>query len=119
MRDEGLYLEDIVEAADCIKEFLAGVTRDEFLKSNLLRSAVLQKLMVIGEAAARVSPELRSRHPEIEGTKVVAFRNIAAHAYFSVDWNLTWSAATLDALLLRDQVANISSTDYPYDEGEE
>ena len=119
MRDEGLYLQDIVESADEIREFLGGASKDEFVRSSLLRSAVLQKLMVIGEAAARVSRELRERHPEIEWAKVVAFRNVAAHAYFAVDWNLVWNAAALEAPVLRDRVARIISTDYPYDEEEE
>jgi uncharacterized protein with HEPN domain len=35
------------------------------LESDLIGSAVVQKLAVIGEAAGRVSPELRSRHPQI------------------------------------------------------
>ena len=118
MRDEGLYLQDIVDSADEIKEFLGGASKDEFLSNNLLRSAVLQKLMVIGEAAARISRELRDRHPEIVWVKIVAFRNIAAHAYFAVDWNLVWNAAATEAPALREQVAETIATDYPYDEDE-
>jgi uncharacterized protein with HEPN domain len=65
MRHDGLYLNDIVEAADHIADFIAGVDFDGFQKSEMLRSAVVQKLAVIGEAAARVSEDLRSRHPEV------------------------------------------------------
>lgn len=53
MRREKLYLADIVEAADAVATFLAGVERDRFVHDDLLRSAVLQKLSIIGEAAAR------------------------------------------------------------------
>lgn len=118
MRDEGLYLQDIVESADEIGEFLGGVTKEGFLGSSLLRSAVLQKLMVIGEAASRLSPELRGTHPEIEWAKVIAFRNIAAHAYFAMDWNLVWNAAVLEAPVLRDLVAHIISDEYPGEDEE-
>ena len=62
MRREELYLSDIVEAADAIREFLAGIDRAAFLSSNLVQSAVLQKLIVIGEAAAKLSQEFRERH---------------------------------------------------------
>lgn len=44
--------------------------------------------MIIGEAAARLPKEFRDCHPEIPWVDIVAFRNIAVHAYFSVDWAL-------------------------------
>ena len=65
MRHEILYLTDIVEAADHISEFIAGTDFQAFQQSELLRSAVVQKLAVIGEAAARVSEELQTRQPEV------------------------------------------------------
>jgi len=52
MRPEVLYLTDIVEAADSIATFLNGVEREAFLTDELRQSAVLQKFIVIGEAAA-------------------------------------------------------------------
>jgi uncharacterized protein with HEPN domain len=63
MRREVLYLTDIVEAADAIARFMGGLSRDEFLHDELRQSAILQKLMVIGEAAAHLSPEFRAAHP--------------------------------------------------------
>jgi uncharacterized protein with HEPN domain len=112
MRREALYLTDIVEAAEAILQFLAGVERDTFLQDDLLRSAVLHKLTVIGEAAARLPAEFRQRHPEIEWADIVGFRNIAIHAYFAVEWSIVWVAATQDAPLLRDKVAQILAQEY-------
>jgi len=112
MRREELYLADIVEAADAVREFLAGVNRETFLGSDLLRSAVLHKLTVIGEAAARLPAGFRERHPEIEWADIVAFRNIAVHAYFAVEWPIVWVAATQDAPELGEKVAHILATDY-------
>jgi uncharacterized protein with HEPN domain len=39
--------------------------RQGFSGDDLIRSAVLQKLSVIGEAAARVSDDTRALYPEI------------------------------------------------------
>jgi uncharacterized protein with HEPN domain len=85
MRHDRLYLNDIVEAADHIAEFIAGADFQAFQGSEMLRSAVVQKLGVIGEAAARVSADLTSRHPEVPWPQIVAFRNILIHAYFGID----------------------------------
>ena len=93
MRPESLYLTDIVEAADAIRRFVEGVGREQFFLDELRQSAVLQKLIVIGEAAARLPMEFRRRHPEIEWVDIVGFRNIAVHDYFSVDWSIVWTTA--------------------------
>jgi uncharacterized protein with HEPN domain len=88
MRHERRYLTDIVEAADHIAEFVAGADFQTFQKSEILRSAVAQKLSIIGEAAARVSVELRARNTQTPWPQIIAFRNILVHAYFGIDWDL-------------------------------
>jgi uncharacterized protein with HEPN domain len=93
MRHETLYLTDIVEAADHIAEFIAEADFPIFQKSELLRSGVVQKLAIIGEAAARVSEELKARYPQVPWPQIIAFRNILIHAYFGIDWDVVWRAA--------------------------
>lgn len=112
MRREELYLKDIVQAADEIAEFIGSSAYDHFLGNNMLRSAVLQKLMIIGEAAAHVTKKLRERHPEIIWSDVVAFRNLAIHAYFSIDWSIVWQAAIKDAPELRAIISHILAEEY-------
>jgi len=112
MRREELYLSDIIEAADAIAGFLRSVEKADFLGNDLVRSAVLQKLLVIGEAAARLPKELRQRHPAIPWPDIIAFRNIAVHAYFSVDWPIVWVTAVRDVPELREMVASILAADY-------
>lgn len=87
MRSDRLYLVDIIEAADAIAAFISGVDAEHFPNNDLVRSAVLHKLTVIGEATARISMPLRARFPETPWADIVGFRNIAVHAYFSVDFH--------------------------------
>jgi uncharacterized protein with HEPN domain len=96
MRREDLYLSDILEAEDAIQKFLSGIDRNTFINSDLIRSAVLQKLTIIGEAAARIPKSFKEKHKDIEWADIVAFRNLAVHAYFSIDWSIVWTAATKD-----------------------
>lgn len=104
MRPERLYLIDIVEAADAIARFLADVDEETFMQDELRQSAVLQKVVVIGEAAARLPAEFKSRHPEIPWPDIVAFRNIAVHEYFAVDWRIVWITATQEVPELRRRI---------------
>jgi uncharacterized protein with HEPN domain len=112
-RGEALFLADIVEAADSVAAFLTNRTRDEFVDDDALRSAVLYKLIVIGEAARRLSIELRARHAEIPWPDLSGLRNRVAHGYFAVDWTIVWDTATQDLTKLRDQVAAILDTEFP------
>lgn len=95
MRREKLYLSDMLEAGHHIGQFLGNATKEAFVDSELLKSAVLQKLLVIGEAAARLTPELKRANPHIPWSDIVGFRNVAVHAYFSMDWDVVWATAAV------------------------
>ncbi len=74
---------------------------------KLRQSAVLQKLIVIGEAAARLPRAFIEKHSEIPWPDIIAFRNIAVHEYFAVDWRIVWVTATQDVPMLRRQIARL------------
>jgi len=112
MRREELYLTDIIEAADAIQRFLVDVGQNTFFRNELLQSAVLQKLMIIGEAASRLSKEFRDKHPEIEWEDIIGFRNIVVHAYFAVEWSIVWVAATQEAPELKRKITDILAKEY-------
>ena len=105
MRREKLYLKDIVEAADSIEEFLANVTREAFIESDLLRSAVLHKLTIIGEAASRIPRDFANQFPKVEWAEISGFRNIAVHQYFAIDWNIVWVGRRCGGGLYRVDIA--------------
>jgi uncharacterized protein with HEPN domain len=49
---------------------------------------------VIGEAAAQISEETRTRAPEIPWTKIVGLRNLIAHEYFRIDLEVVRAIVT-------------------------
>ncbi len=112
MRREELYLRDIVEASDAVASFLVGISREQFLQNDLLRSAVLQKLMIMGEAAAHVSDALRDKYPQVPWRRIVSFRNYAVHEYFGMNWGYAWVAATEDVTLLRESVLAVLQAEF-------
>lgn len=113
MRREHLYLQDIVEACDMIQTFLGGLDASTFLTSELHKAATLQKLTVIGEAAARLPQAFREAYRQVEWRDIVAFRNIAVHAYFAVQWDIVWATAHDDVPVLRRQVMEILRAETP------
>ena len=108
MRPERLYLQDILDACDAIERFLLRTTETAFAQDELVQSAVLQKLIVIGEAAARLPRSFTEQHSHIEWADIVAFRNIADE-YFAVDWSIVWITATEDVPALREKIQRLLS----------
>jgi len=107
MRSEQQYLTDIVEAADAIVRFMVDTDREAFLTNELRQSAVMQKIGVIGEAAGKVSPELRAQYPDVEWPNIVGMRNILVHSYFSIKQDIIWQTATQAVPDLREKIAHI------------
>jgi uncharacterized protein with HEPN domain len=112
MRREILYLHDIVEAVEALERFTVGRAKDEFEADDLLLSAVTHKLIIIGEAAARISSEVRRRRPQVAWQDIIGLRNVAVHGYFDLDLATIWATATQDAPVLRQQILEILRTDY-------
>jgi uncharacterized protein with HEPN domain len=113
MRDEKVYLQDIIEAVEAIERFLENVREEDFASSDLLKSAVLFKLSTIGEASTHISAEVRSRYPQVEWKEIIGFRNFAIHAYFSLNQKIVWTTATKDTAVLKKQILEILRNEFP------
>ena len=105
MRRDQQRLTDIVEALDWIARAIAGRTEADFLGDETLCYAVAQKLPIVGEAVARLSPEVTTRYNSVPWPDIVGLRNILVHEYFGIHWPLVWQTATDHAPALGAQVA--------------
>ena len=103
----------MVEAAAAAMTFVQDVDETVFLASDLIQSGVLQKLLVIGEAAGRVSSEIRARWPDVPWRSVTGFHNITIHAYFEVDWQIVWRIATTALRELQEQLTELLRAEFP------
>ena len=110
MRREQQRLTDIIGALDWIAK--AGRTEEGFLADETLCYAVAQKLTIIGEAVARLSPDLTSRYDSVPWPDIVGLRNILVHEYFGIYWPLVWQTAVDHAPLLRDQITGILAKEF-------
>jgi len=65
--DESVYMRHIIDAIARIEEYLHGVDEETFRRNHLIQDGVIRQVEIIGEAAKRLSPELRSKYPHIPG----------------------------------------------------
>ena len=84
------YLLDILEAAKLATSYIDKMSIEEFLEDTQCQDAVISRFEIIGEAARRISDEIKAEHPEIPWFEIVGMRNIMIHEYDDVDmvvWN--------------------------------
>ncbi len=84
------YLLDILEAARLAIAYLAGKTREEFLRDTQCQDAVIRRLEIIGEAARRLSEEARITLPHLPWAAIIGMRNLMIHQYDDVDLMVVW-----------------------------
>ena len=85
-----LRLLDMRDAAEKARRFAKGRTRADLEDDEMLQSALVREVMVIGEAANHVSEETRALAPDIDWGKIVGMRNELVHAYWRIDYDVLW-----------------------------
>lgn len=105
-RDSKLYLEDIIDSAHAIKEFVEGMNFEEFIQDRKTYSATIREYIVIGEAVTALIGSLEEQFPQYPWRMVKDFRNFVIHEYFGVDAKIVWDLTHLE---LDELVANIKN----------
>jgi uncharacterized protein with HEPN domain len=90
-----VYIEIALLALQRVPKFLAERSLQAYLSDELCQSAVERQLEIAGDALGqlrKLDAELFARVPE--GALIVAFRNVLAHGYATLDHGRVYDAAT-------------------------
>lgn len=113
MQREALYVADLVENARAVQKYLGGVSRERWDADQMLRDAVLYRMLLLGEISSSLPDELRDRYPDVAWRQIRAFRNLAVHRYFGVDWAVVWKIAREEPAVLEKQALGILRAEFP------
>jgi uncharacterized protein with HEPN domain len=84
------FLLDMLQSAELIVNYTRQCSKDEFLGNVQLQDSVIRRLLVIAEAARRVSEATRQTLPNISWQEINGMRNRLVHEYDDVNLNIVW-----------------------------
>lgn len=101
-------IEEILYAIFHIEDYLKTISSlEELLENNLIYDAVQMNFILIGEAAKRISQEMKTKNPEIDWKGIIGYRNFVVHEYFGVDIKVLWGAITYEIPKLKSELQKI------------
>ncbi|MEX0271079.1 DUF86 domain-containing protein [Leptolyngbyaceae cyanobacterium UHCC 1019] len=90
------FLLDMLQSAELILTYTAQCSKDEFVANVQLQDSVIRRLLVIAEAARRVSDATRQALPNISWQEINGMRNRLVHEYDDANLNIVWNVVQFE-----------------------
>ncbi|MEK7451781.1 MAG: DUF86 domain-containing protein [Patescibacteria group bacterium] len=107
MKDVVIYLDDILESIDRIRQYIQGKTVQEFDDDLAAQDAVARRLEIIGEAVKHLPLSVRKAHSEIPWKQIAGMRDILIHEYAGVSVKTIWNTAKKNLTPLQKMIQKI------------
>ncbi|HNR30108.1 MAG TPA: DUF86 domain-containing protein [Candidatus Hydrogenedentes bacterium] len=88
---EMAWLWDMLDAARTAVAFTQDLRFEAFLEDRRTRNAVERNFEILGEAARRISDKTRGEIEEIPWRSIIGLRNIVAHEYGEIRYEILWN----------------------------
>lgn len=84
------YLEDMLQSMERIEKYLGDFDFKKFKQTYIVVDAIIRNLEIIGEASKNIPTGIQEKYPEIPWKKMYGLRNLIAHEYFGIDYEMIW-----------------------------
>ncbi|MER6994001.1 DUF86 domain-containing protein [Saccharopolyspora hirsuta] len=99
-------LADIIDSIEKIQRYTppdeASLAKDE-----VLQSAMVRFVEIVGEASNHVDKAVQQAHPEVPWRAIIGMRNRVVHSYWEVDTQILWDVMTVELPKLLPQIRAI------------
>lgn len=76
-------------------------------EGHIYRNSINMEILQIGELVGNLSEEFREEHKEIPWKAIRGIRNIYAHQYGAIDYEISWETSTGDMVEFEQEIQNI------------
>ncbi len=107
LNKNNLFLDDILESALAIEDYVENFDLQSFVKDRKTYSATIHEFQIIGEAVNNLSEDIKANYSNTSWQDIKDFRNILVHEYFGIDLELVWNVIKEDLPELINTVKEI------------
>lgn len=107
MKDERVFISQILDAVAKIDDFVGRAGKDEFAKDQKTQSAIIMQLIIIGELSKNISEETK-KSIDLPWKDIAGFRNMAVHNYFDIDLDIVWHTLKEDIPVLKEKLGDFT-----------
>ncbi len=115
------YLHHMQRAALNACNFVAGLSKDEFLADTRTQQAVIMSIVIIGEAATKIMDQhgaFAEQYPQVPWRNMRGMRNRIAHGYFDINLEQVWDTVQAALPDLLERLSTLVDKDEPGQEQE-
>ncbi len=102
-------IQHMIDAANEALSFVADKRRADLDRDRKLVLALVKSIEIVGEAASKVSRELKTESPQIPWIDIAAMRNRLIHGYFDVNLDIVWQTVTQELRQLLEAMQKLMS----------
>lgn len=106
-KEPRFFLQHILDSIQRIEEFMQDLDAKNFLKNELVQSAVIRQIEIIGEAAKNLPKEFTNEHKNVPWSEIVGTRDKMIHHYFGVDVALVYDLTKKEIPELKRKIRKI------------
>ncbi len=100
MKETTRLIQDMLHAITNIESYSVP-SYDTFLEDHKAQDAIMFNLVIMGEAAHKISDEFQEKHPEIPWASIIGTRNVIVHGYDQVKLQIVWDIIQKNLNLLK------------------
>ena len=98
IRDESGYILSVITK---------DVTKDDFLRNETLKRAVVRSLEIIGEATKKIPADFKVRWDSIKWKNMAGMRDRLIHDYMGVNYSIVWDVVKNKIPDLYEQIVEV------------
>jgi len=84
------FIKHVLESIDRIETFLRNTSKSKFLADELLQSAIIRQIEIIGEAVKNLPLNFTKKYSNIPWKGIAGMRDKLIHNYFGIDLDTVW-----------------------------
>ena len=112
MNDPNIFLDHILHSIVLIEDYTSNITKGEFLNTDFIQDAVIQRIKIIGESVKNLPQNFKEKYLEIPWETIANVRNILECK--EVNLELIWETVKTDIPALKKEILKLNEVKITY-----